>query len=83
LKGKREAASDNSERSTIGVTMAQEQDHRINARPLEDTIVGIGPGIPDDALAPGQELPTPPSEEEMAAIARKLDVSVPGSGDPT
>ena len=63
--------------------MAQEKDSPINARPLDDTIAGTGPGIPDDALAPGEELPTPSSEEEIAAIARKLDVPVPGSGEPT
>ena len=63
--------------------MAQENDPRTNARPLGDTIAGTGPGIPDDALAPGEELPTPPSEEEIAAIARKLDVPVPDSGGPT
>jgi len=35
--------------------MAQEKDSRINARPRDDTIAGTGPGIPDDALAPGEE----------------------------
>ena len=63
--------------------MAQEKDPRINARPLDDTIAGTGPGIPDDALAPGEELPTPPSVVEIAAIARRLDVPVPGSDEPT
>lgn len=43
-----------------------------NARPLNDTIAGTGPGIPDDALAPGQQLPEPPLEEEVDRIARKL-----------
>jgi hypothetical protein len=43
-----------------------------NSRPLDDTIAGTGPGIPDDALAPGQELPEPPEEEEIERIARKL-----------
>ena len=63
--------------------MAQEQERRINAGPLDDTIAGTGAGIPDDALAPGEELPTPPSQEEVVAIARELDVPAPGSGDPT
>jgi hypothetical protein len=36
-----------------------------NDRPRNETIAGTGPGIPDDALAPGQELPEPPSDEEM------------------
>lgn len=45
-----------------------------NARPLDDTIAGTGPGIPDDALTPDQEeLPEPPSDEEVARMARKLD----------
>lgn len=57
--------------------MAQEEEPRSNPHPLGDTIAGTGPGIPDDALAPGEELPTPPSEEEIAAIARKLDVPAP------
>ena len=28
-----------------------------NDRPLNETIAGTGPGIPDEALSPGQELP--------------------------
>lgn len=45
----------------------------MNARPLRDTIAGVGPGIPDDALAPGEEeLPEPPSEEEVRRAAKKL-----------
>jgi hypothetical protein len=28
-----------------------------NDRPLNETIAGTGPGIPDEALGPGQELP--------------------------
>jgi len=43
-----------------------------NDRSLNDTIAGTGPGIPDDALAPGEELPTPPTDEQVAAAARKL-----------
>jgi len=43
-----------------------------NARPLNDTIAGTGPGIPDEALAPGEELPEPPSDEEVERIARLL-----------
>jgi len=50
-----------------------------NARPLDDTIAGTGPGIPDDALAPGQdELPSPPSDEEVAVAAKALGVDLPG-----
>lgn len=52
-----------------------------NARPLDDTIAGTGPGIPDDALAPGQELPDMPSEEKVLAVARKLHAPIPGASD--
>ena len=43
-----------------------------NGRPLGDSISSLGPGIPDDALAPGEELPTPPSDEEVEAGKRAL-----------
>lgn len=43
-----------------------------NDRPLNETISGTGPGIPDEALAPGEELPEPPSDEEVERIAEKL-----------
>jgi hypothetical protein len=43
-----------------------------SARPLSETIAGTGPGIPDDALAPGEELPEPPSDEEVEKAAKKL-----------
>ena len=52
-----------------------------NARSLNDTIAGTGPGIPDDALAPGESFPTPPSDEEVAAAARKLGAPI-GGGEP-
>ena len=43
-----------------------------NEEPINETISGTGPGIPDDALAPGEELPKPPSDEEVERVARKL-----------
>ena len=43
-----------------------------NDRPLNETIAGTGPGIADEALAPGKELPEAPSEEELERIAEKL-----------
>jgi hypothetical protein len=43
-----------------------------NERAINETIAGTGPGIPDDALAPGEELPQQPSDEEVAQAARKL-----------
>ncbi len=52
-----------------------------NDRPLNDTIAGTGPGIPDEALGPGQELPEPPTDEQVAAAARALGAPVPGADD--
>jgi hypothetical protein len=43
-----------------------------NEAPINETIAGTGPGIPDHALAPRHELPSPPSDDEVARIARKL-----------
>jgi hypothetical protein len=49
------------------------RDGGINARPLDETIAGTGPGIPDDALAPGQdELPQPPTADEIATAEQAL-----------
>jgi len=68
----KDAAMDDAEQRPVGGS---------NARPLNDTIAGTGPGIPDDALAPGQsELPTPPSDEEVAAAAKSLRVELPEAG---
>lgn len=43
-----------------------------NEEPINETIAGTGPGIPDDALAPGEELPEPPTDEDVAKMAQKL-----------
>lgn len=44
-----------------------------NSEPLNETIAGTGPGIPDDSLAPGESaLPEAPSEEEEEEIAEAL-----------
>jgi hypothetical protein len=43
-----------------------------NERARNETIAGTGPGIPDPALAPSEELPQPPSDEEVARTAKKL-----------
>jgi hypothetical protein len=44
-----------------------------NAEPLDENIAGTGPGIPDDALAPGEEeLPEPPTDEEVEEAAEAL-----------
>ena len=46
-----------------------------NERPRNETIAGTGPGIPDDALGPGKELPEPPSEEEVERAKKALGVT--------
>lgn len=44
-----------------------------NARPVNETVAGTGPGIPDEALAPEEkELPEAPSDEEVEKAAEKL-----------
>jgi len=43
-----------------------------NEEPINETIAGTGPGIPDDALTPGEELPEPPTDEEVERLAEKL-----------
>jgi hypothetical protein len=43
-----------------------------NDRALNETIAGTGPGLPDDARGPGEELPEPPSDEEVARVAEAL-----------
>lgn len=43
-----------------------------NDEPINETIAGTGPGIPDDALAPGEELPEPPSDEQVEEVVEEL-----------
>lgn len=43
-----------------------------NEEPINETIAGTGPGIPDDALAPGEDLPEAPTDEEVQKVAEKL-----------
>jgi hypothetical protein len=47
-----------------------------NEEPVNETIAGIGPGIPDDALAPGEELPQPPTDEQVRRGAKSLDAPI-------
>ena len=44
-----------------------------NEEPINETIAGTGPGIADDALAPGEELPEAPSDEEVDDAAKALN----------
>jgi hypothetical protein len=48
-----------------------------NERAVNEPIAGTGPGVPDDARGPGEDLPELPSDEEVARIARKLGAPVP------
>jgi hypothetical protein len=43
-----------------------------NERAINENIAGTAPGIPDEAVAPGEELPEQPSDEEVERIAKKL-----------
>jgi hypothetical protein len=43
-----------------------------NERSVNESLAGTGPGIPDEALAPGEELPDAPSDEEVESVAAKL-----------
>ena len=47
-----------------------------NEEPINDTIAGTGPGIPDDALAPGEDLPEAPSDEDVEKAAEALGAPV-------
>ena len=49
-----------------------------NERARNETIAGTGPGLPDDALAPGEERPEAPSDEEVARMAKKLGAATSG-----
>jgi hypothetical protein len=48
-----------------------------NERAIDESIASTGPGIPDDALLPGKDLPQPPSDEEVERIAKKLGAPIP------
>ena len=48
----------------------------MSERPRKETIAGTGPGIPDDALGPGEELLQPPSDEEVERAARSLGLPI-------
>lgn len=48
-----------------------------NERAIDEPIASTAPGIPDDALLPGEEVPEEPGDEEIARIAAKL-----GAPDP-
>ena len=43
-----------------------------NEEPINETIAGTGPGIPDEALGPGKNPPEPPSDDEVERVAERL-----------
>ena len=43
-----------------------------NEEPINESIAGTGPGIADDALSPGEELPEAPSDEKVERVAIRL-----------
>ena len=43
-----------------------------NERAVNENIAGTAPGIPDDARGPGETIPEPPSDEEVARAAEAL-----------
>ena len=47
-----------------------------NEEPINETIAGTGPGIPDDALAPKEELPEPPTDEQVEKAAEALKAPI-------
>lgn len=47
-----------------------------NERPVNEPIAGTAPGIPDEARAPGEELPDPPSDEQVKRVAEKLGAKI-------
>jgi hypothetical protein len=49
-------------------------DNGPNARPINENIAGTAPGIPDEALAPGENLPTPPTDEQVKHAKEQLGV---------
>jgi len=49
-----------------------------NERAIDESIAVTAPGLPDDALSPGEDLPEASSEEDVAWVAAER-----GAPDPT
>jgi hypothetical protein len=47
-----------------------------NERAVNEPIAGTAPGLPDDARGPGEKLPEPPSDEDVARAAKALGAPV-------
>jgi hypothetical protein len=56
---------------TEEIGMADDKE-KVSTVPNDETIAGTGPGIADDALSPGEDLPEGPSDEEVEDAARAL-----------
>jgi hypothetical protein len=52
-----------------------------NERAVNEPIAGTAPGIPDDARGPGEELPEPPTDEDVARAAKALGAPITGTGN--
>ncbi len=52
-----------------------------NERAVNEPIAGTAPGIPDDARAPGEEIPEGPTDEQVRKLAEKLGAPDPTSKD--
>ena len=52
-----------------------------NERPINETIAGTGPGIPDEARTPSRDMPEPPSDEEVRRVAEKLGAPIGNAAD--
>jgi hypothetical protein len=50
-----------------------------NERSINESLAGTGPGIPDEARARGEEMPQPPSEEEVERVKKSLGVEGKGN----
>ena len=56
----------------IGPSQKRNTDAARNSRSSSKAFAGTAPGIPDDALAPDEDLPQAPSDEEVERIAEKI-----------
>ena len=47
-----------------------------NERAVNEPIAGTAPGIPDEARGPGEELPEPPTDDEVRRVAEQLGAKI-------
>ena len=46
-----------------------------NERSVNESLAGTGPGIPDEARGPGEEIPEPPSDEDVERAKKALGLA--------